>query len=1080
MFPYATDLGLWARQLAVMAQPTVLLTCLLTAFPLRAATSRPPVRLDVTAPYLDPNDLDGFETALNAGDYRDAPRGIAQYFQVAQAVAAKGIAYEIVNIDQQVVREYSVSVLDVGDTEEASIQKGKCLARWTLAKPSKWGIEFLRFADSDAQSEMLHFEPGKLYAAVFMHDPNDDRVPDVQKDGQNSGFGVRADRSGKGKAFCRWYRGKWGLTNDVVWLALADRRPLPWRPQIDYDEVFRQLTHKPRFERDPEAWRPRPVICEEANGETTVSIHFPVAWRRAPVRFGFPLPPKVEALRNVAIVDERGHELEADLFRLGNWQTSRQHWAMMCLHLDGKDGDNRRLMVRYGPDVKRRPPTPQFRTRSSRGRLDIRGRIYSLAIAAKRWLTAPLLQGCRADLTGADGEVVRPGPGRIECKYDGALYKLYYVTCPTSTDIDLRFEIELWGDSPFIFCKTRFISQSLEDQWFSQIVPFRAKTRSSGDLSITQRASEWSVGDDSGQGDCPRQHVELNGEADSATVVFPHFQGMSSGHADQESAIEFDGDELRLVHYRPTKPGTTFCIRAGMARAFPCTIVCGGAGDAAIKQALNRPSPVYDRAYLTKLRVLPEPIVSHVYDRESLEGAFYFHRSRIRREHYPEGTRGIGGGGEGQFGLDLDAGGMLFGECWQYWGGSGKGKCAYRVGDIPLALCHEYLRSGHRTLWDTMLVHNECFADKSVFHAPTVLQGGNHYYCNWWGMTYVYLRFKGTLVTYLLTGDPRFLEVAKESGRCAALAWRNRMPVDGRFPCSLSNSSQSRNPYIARALTELYFVTGDTAYLNTATDLAIYAMKTQKENGSWAGSYSAKTWQGDKRISELMTAYSFVGLFRVYEATRNPDLLASLKRGCDWLMRVQMQADGKYPAFCFRDQYYAGHVRTDVNVPTTELVAECLISMYDACRERKYFYAGAAAWANCVATQRPDGSIPLGIRGGGSTWSYTLCQYLPKMAAIAERDGLPFVTRGALSDRKRELLVAPGATFQAGVFRCPIVVRSTSPIPLSAWCPSKPKVVSLDETAVRYDYSAATRILALSAPPGEVDDKNVCRLVIQF
>ena len=1063
-----------------MAQSTVLLACLLTALPLRAATSRHPQRLDVTAPYLAPNDLDGFETALNAGDYRDAPRGIAQYFEVQQAVEAKGIAYEIINIDQEVVREYSVYLLDVADTEEASIQKGKCLARWTLTKPSKWGVKFLRFADADAKSETLCFEPGKLYAAVFMHDPDGDRVPDIQEDGQNSGFGVRADRSGKGKSFCRWYRGKWGLTSDVVWLALADRKPSPWGAAIDCDEAFRQLAHQPRFERDPEAWQPRPAVCEEARGETAISVQFPVTWRRAPVRFGFPLPPKVEILRNVAIFDERGSEIEVDLFRLGNWQTSRQHWVMVCLQLDGEADERRRLTVRYGPGVKRRSPQSPFQLRSSAKRIDIRNAFYSVSITPEAWLTAPPLQECTADLTTADGEVVRPELGRIECKYDGALYKLYYVTCPTSQQIDLRFEVELWGDSPFISCKTRFVSQSLEDQWFSQIVPFRADTGASGDLSIIQRATQWRAEDDSGQGDCPRQHVELISDVDRVTVVFPHFQGMSSGHGDQESAIELNGNELRLVHYRPIAPGATFCIRAGMARAFPYTIICGDTGGSASEQALNRPSPVYDRAYLTKLRVLPEPIVSHVYDRESRDGALYFHRSRIRREHYPKGSRGIGGGGEGQFGLDLDAGGMMFGECWQYWGGRGKGQCAYRVGDIALALCYEYLRSGHRTLWNTMLVHNECFADKSMFHAPTVLQGGNHYYCNWWGMTYVYLRFKGTLMTYLLTGDQRFLEVAKESGRCAALAWRNRMPVDGRFPCSLSNSSQSRNPYIARALMELYFVTGETAYLNTATDLAIYAMKTQKEDGSWAGSYDAKTWQGNQRISELMTAYSFVGLFRVYEATRNPDLLASLKRGCDWLMAVQMQADGKYPALCFRDQYYAGHVRADVNVPTTELVAECLISMYDACRERKYFYAGAAAWANCVATQRPDGSIPLGIRGGGSTWSYTLCQYLPKMAAIAKRDGLPFVIRGALADRERELLTAPGATFENGVFRCPMVVRSTDSIPLSVWCSSEPKAVSLDGTAVRYEYDATKQILAVTVPPPEVGNQHIRQLTIQF
>jgi len=104
-------------------------------------------------------------------------------------------------------------------------------------------------------------------------------------------------------------------------------RPLYFRDT--YGDMRDGVAAQPRWHdaSDP-AWQPRIPKRGQAAGKTTVTVTLPAATRAVPVRFGIPLG-QAPTTANVAVYDERGRALDADVFPLVDFRSCPLHWVMM-------------------------------------------------------------------------------------------------------------------------------------------------------------------------------------------------------------------------------------------------------------------------------------------------------------------------------------------------------------------------------------------------------------------------------------------------------------------------------------------------------------------------------------------------------------------------------------------------------------------------------------------------------------------------------------------------------------------------------------------------------------------------------
>jgi len=1069
------------------------------------------------------DNISSWRAEKNFGDYNDAPRAVTQFFRVQYSGSYRGLAYILNSIDQTAPDHYSVYLLEVPGPEAKALSEANLLCAWQHVPRGRPGVVFLEFSQAQPACAKFDIQAEQWYAVQWMYDPDGDRVPDILSDENPSGYGLLCGASEPGIGRCLWYQGTWEDCGMVAWIALADQPPS--RPTASPDKVRTQIAQQPRYQWDAAKWELHPRGATNKSGETTVEVQFPVAWQLAPVKFGLPVGALADPA-NVAVFNEDGKPIPADVFPLGNWRTMSPRWVLICTLLQGSPEQPRTLTVRYGPQVAPAEPARVLTAeKQDNGCVRIKNTTYNLTLDPQRAIRSitidtdgdgkmdtpeMLPEGMTAAMTPVNGEPLLPQSAVLKTIYDGRLYKLYYLTCSLGQDLTARFEVEIWAGSPLIFLKTRFISHSLQDLDLYSLTPLRTTSlgagfqllvgaaggkplKANGPLDVCQRVNNWQIrtpvqtlaeGSEDNLGEWISFWNEDIGQCIS--FIVPNFQEMSPGDPHLESCLQVGKyNSLELEHYRPIEDQPDCIFRSGMARGFPAVLYVSHRPDFAPVVAAKlkaQPHPIYDREYLTAQGTLPEDEVSHAYDTASLEGARYFHRALIPRQYYPIGSRGTTGIGEGTSmeGRNLHAGGMLYGEVWQYMSDGHPGTCSYRCGDIPLALCYEYMRSGDRSVWEIMNLHNQLFADYAIYHAPTLLQGGNHYYCSWYSMTYVYLRLKGMIVSYYLTGDPWYYRAADQMGSCAVCSWRYSMPVDSGFPDRIGGAAQGRAPYVARGLVALYCMTGDPAFYHTAVDLAHYAMRAQTDEGFWWAVLSGPQWQDNQYISALHAGYSMTGLFRLYEQTKNKELLQSLRRACDWLVSIQFGAEELDPGLWARTQAYPGNADKMANISTSELVAGNLTDLYQATGEQQYFYAANAGWANSVGAQRSDGSIPMEVGNSSSTWSFTLCEYAPRFAGIAERDQLPFVIHTYLPNRTDAVYLLGDGRYDGNTYQFSLVVRRSEPTQLPVWCPKAPSEVKLDGAPAQATFNPATGVLTLTVPPKPNREPPTVRVAIQF
>ncbi len=878
------------------------------------------------------------------------------------------------------------------------------------------------------------------------------------------------------------------------------------------------IPHLARAAEDESAWQIATPKYGSPRGQTTVEVHFPKAVSGAPVTFGIPLG-QVVAPDRIVMRDEQGQAVPAGFVPLGDWSRQPQRWALVsCVLSSDRDASTRTLALSWGnpgPETKTlaqvalKPAEAIVSNGTFQLSLSPQG-IKGITLDGKRltfdtWQPAFVPKG---------GRPLSPRDGKLVLLRDGAVHKKVRITSSLSDALDLQQEFDVCAGSPFVRCSVRFINRTVKDLPLDGIVPIEATLRAArrvrvglaGDdaadarrFTIRQRAFGWSG--EMHDPDVSRKgaHDDLGewvaAEFDGGARLlwcFPRFQEMAAGDDDLESALTFDGERLRLQHYRATGAKADVRLRETMARTFTYWIVVDppSGHEARLAAAVKAmPHVVYDRTFLTAMGVFPERTVSRLFDAPALEAALYFKRAQVPRPEYVRCGRGTDPGpdksGEGMYEVDLHAGGMVFGEVFQYSRPKPDaallrvycdeigvdrrhvltgGKMAYRNGDIPLALYLGYLRFGNRTLHDFARIHTQLFADYGLSHARGASAGIGHYYCDWYGNPYVYQRFEGLLLGYLITGEPWWLESATAMADFCVRAWKDGHPRDASISGGLGGV-QTRSAYIAKMLLRLYDVTGRREYADTAVRLAKWIIPYQEPEGWWCMGVKHNR---EFRCTPIFAGYLSQGLWPVYFRTHNKDLLDSLLRAVDFFISKQEDVRGHNPGTFPNSYWYGKHIKASApiegNYATTSQWADNIFQAYLATGRKAYFYSANAAWLGVLSHQTPEGGVPLSNDPTNSVWSHVMVECLPAFAAVAERRGLPMVL-SAKTGAGGASFMGKGATFDGREFAVELKYRHDRGVPVRVFYPrGKPAEVLVNDAPLAYTYDAAQRIVRLELP----------------
>ena len=907
----------------------------------------------------------------------------------------------------------------------------------------------------------------------------------------------------------------------------AQAEALPLFFKSSYGDARDQIAQEGRkFDVDNPAWQPRISPIGAAAGETSVIVRFPAEAQSYPIRFGIPLG-QVSSSARVAVYDESGQPLAADVFPLVNFKTCPQHWVMITTVLDAPTGGDRRLTIKWGPDVKRTVGPTRLAVKKSKDSLTVRGGRVEFSLSPEKLLSAIRLVG-NETVFAANGSCVglkpqgkpwqQQRPSQTVTLFDGPLYKHFRVESTVFNDqFKVHFEVQTWADSPYLLISSRFINENDDAYQLSDLRPISFQpqedrfvlltqgvdglARAQRVIAVAQRVDDWSISTDNrslaqGAGDAPSDWVQFGTTSSVLTLIVPDFQDFGPGDPDLESSLHATSDgQAKLNHYSsyPADTGGSITFWGTAARTFRSVIHIGPSSSllgSVVDVARDPPHIIYDRKFLTAQGVFNEDRVTDVYTEPSLEAARYFNRTRAVRHDYPRMGRGMPPHkSEGEYHPYTNTGGMLFGEVWQYastnpasvattiararepegnlptWYEPQEhtGTSTYRCGDHALALAISYLRTGDREVFEIFQDHSLLYADWAIAHP----KGYCHYYCSWQAGVHVYSRLGGPLLSYLITGDPWFYEVSEQMAGFLVRDWRgNDHPRD----------QQTRSAYPVRGLTWLYEINGHRSCWNNAVDLTLWFMQTGIEpDGSVRG---FANHSGYHRISPLYAGYTLCGLIPLYERCPNPGLLDVLRRCGEWLLTCQGTLHDKEGAGTWpRDTVL--QERTNFgpgNVGTATLCAEIQTFLAQETGHQQFFYSGAAAWANLVTSTRHQqikGGLPMQLGNAQSTgtWSDKLPIYLHRLPAVAKKLQLPFVLEGVYDgDPSRDspviVFVAAGGAFEHNVLRQPLYTANQSEVIVPVWCPRPPVQAGYAGNRIAVRFDVAKNIARLALPPG--------------
>ncbi|MHC4441827.1 MAG: hypothetical protein ACYTA5_04460 [Planctomycetota bacterium] len=448
---------------------------------------------------------------------------------------------------------------------------------------------------------------------------------------------------------------------------------LPLFFKSTYGDVRDTIASQPRkFKFDDPAWHPKITSKGEPAGETSAIVHFDEAAKSFPIRFGIPLG-QIASCDNVAVFDETGNQVASDIFPLVNFNTCRQHWVMIATVLDATAAGDRRLTIKWGPDIRRSLSTRKLICKEANGSLVVRGGQVGFILSPEKLLSDIRVAGSDT-VFAPNGSLAGFQPqgqgfkkhrgGRIVKLFDGLLYKRLRTESSIMNDnFKIHFEVETWANSPYLFVSSRVINESDTVYKLSNLTPLmlcssvgKYSIRAGGEensilsaqkeIVVAQRVDDWCILGDGrelakGAQDAPGEYIQFISGSHTLTLIVPDFQGFGPGDPDLESRLWASSNgELGLLHYTsyPPDAGGSITFWDTMARTFRMVLHVGSTPESPASIAAPvraQPMVRYDRQFLTVQSVFNEDRVTHVYDEPSLEGARYFSRTRACRHDYP-------------------------------------------------------------------------------------------------------------------------------------------------------------------------------------------------------------------------------------------------------------------------------------------------------------------------------------------------------------------------------------------------------------------------------------------------------------
>ena len=849
-------------------------------------------------------------------------------------------------------------------------------------------------------------------------------------------------------------------------------------------------------------------------GSTSFSVSCPRAGKSMPLTFGIPLG-QVRSTNGITLFDSDGDPVPASFIPLGSWDSQPARWTLVSTIVDAEADDQKldyTLMWGEGsPPYADVPPLEYAMTDNG----------LSVPAGDADCLISPSgisFNGGRlvahSSITPEDGNELAPAAGTITTLHDTPGYALVRSESTLADSLEMQTDYWIYAGSPQIECRTRFINRSLHNIPLDGVTPVKLTLDGGGhavfgaygmdqvessNITFHQRAFEAEIEVDGIRSrviDDGSTYLWVyldSGESGGYLVVLPYFRGMAAGDSDVESTVSWDGEELTVTHYSPIASTADVRLRETMARTFSWWVVVDPPEDRLSDTArcvVERPRVLYDREYLTSMGVFQENGVSHLFDNETLEGALYFSRARVPRGEYPRCSRATEPeyDGEGATEIDMDAGGMVFGEVYQYftpkpdsgviakYTGLGidlrhiltGGVYSYRNGDIPLALYQEYLRTGNRVVYDLGTVHAQLYADYAVSHHDGPGSGLGHYYCDWYGNPYVYQRFEGLLLAYKVTGDPWLYEACTDMAAYTLRGWKDGAPRDALI-AGEAGGIQSRSVYIAKMNLAMYDFSGDRRHLENAVKLAEWAAETHEPEGWWVMN-PTDTDSRSYRCTPIFTGYIVQGLWPLFWRTENDGLRTILLDAANWYLSMQEDATGNNPG-TFPNSYWYGErgseaepVPVNGNYATSTHAANALLQAFLATDDQRFFYAANAAWVGVLNHQTSEGGIPLENTTVNSVWSHVLIESLPDFGQVAESHGLP-VLLSSKTGVPGTSFMGRGASWDGSLFTFEVKYMHESPVLVRVYFPDTVSAITIAGESISTWTAADGGIVTFMLPP---------------
>ena len=512
------------------------------------------------------------------------------------------------------------------------------------------------------------------------------------------------------------------------------------------------------------------TLWSQGSSSTAATLHFPHSISGAHILFGVPILD-AKSPQHVGLFDSQGNALPADVFPLESWDDGGENWALIAFSANSSDAEDQNYTLRIGEETALPEPKVGWK-KLGEDAYEISNSFFRLTLNSKGLQS---IASSTAEPVGVESKVgflasgnTEPEldgyTGSVELLYNGSLYKKVRLTRELGKGILVLQEWDIFANSPYIRCQTRFVNSGADPLSLDGIYPlqiaFKAgiqnstlgltaeKSAAGKQFSVHQGYHDWLAALDNednirGNAGSLEEWVAIElAKGLSVQWIFPNFQEMAAQYPDRESLMSLKKNTLKIQHYKSLEgtQSSQIGLAAGGARSFTYWMVVNPGGDSWGQHAANAkamPYVSYEGDYLSKSSLLPETSSGDTYDSLVMELIKPVVQAASLQDSLPVAS---------PFPLQ----GMDFG-----WNKAAQDQLSSsnNTWDISLALTQTFLRTGHGALGRAAYSYALLQADQGVNRNTYSNLPPNH-------PSYSE-QVEGLLAAYHTWGEPWFYESAK-------------------------------------------------------------------------------------------------------------------------------------------------------------------------------------------------------------------------------------------------------------------------------------------------------------------------------